>query len=92
MELNTDEIARRGGQVYADANFSVVQCDKCGAQFLYDKDTMILYCDPQNLNSQIVVSSPCPPCPDCGDPDWEFSDCDETSVEIGNWSWALAPG
>jgi hypothetical protein len=90
MDIDIDEIARRGGQVYADANLAVVQCDKCAAQFLHDKDALILYPDPQNLGSQFVVSSPCPPCPQCGDPDWEFYECDETTVQIGDWAWVLA--
>jgi hypothetical protein len=66
MDINTTAIARRGGTVCSDADFVVVQCTKCSAQFLYDEESLILYFDPQNLsrqtlNIQSVSLLPCPP-------------------------------
>ena len=90
MDFNTDEIAKRGAEVFGDANFTIIQCNKCGAQFLYEKDTMTLYPDPQNLSNNLTLGSPPPPCPQCYDADWEFSECDESAIEFGDWGWAVS--
>jgi hypothetical protein len=92
MDINTTAIAERGGLVYSDADFVVVACTKCGTQFLYDEEALILYSDPQDLSRQrlnIRAASPFH-CPHCGDADWDYTNCDsEADVRDGPWGWVL---
>ena len=78
--------------VHADADFVVVVCTKCGAQFLYDEETLVLYPDPADLSrhaANIEASAPFP-CPQCGDADWDFTTCQsEAEVRGGRWGWIL---
>jgi DNA-directed RNA polymerase subunit RPC12/RpoP len=93
MDINDTEIARRGGQVYGDEDFVVVQCTRCSAQFLYDEEILLLYPDPQDLSRQVLnIHSDTPlPCPQCGDEDWDFTNCEsEAEVRGGRWGWILS--
>ena len=92
MDINTTAIAQRGGTVYSDADFVVVQCTKCGAQFLYDEESLILYSDPQDLSRQVLnIQSAGPlPCPQCDEADWDFTNCEsDAEVRGGRWGWIL---
>ncbi|MGV3756194.1 MAG: hypothetical protein ACO1QS_12500 [Verrucomicrobiota bacterium] len=90
MEINRKAIALRGGLDYSDADFSVVQCTHCNAQFLYDEEILTIYFDPQELSKNLLIAQPCSPCPSCGDADWDFIKCDsEKVVRDGRWSWVL---
>jgi hypothetical protein len=92
MDINPTAIAQRGGTVYSDADFVVVQCTKCGAQFLYDEESLILYPNPQDLSRQVLnIQSAAPlPCPQCGDVDWDFTSCEsDAEVRDGRWGWIL---
>jgi len=92
MDINTTAIAERGGLVYSDADFVVVACTKCGAQFLYDEEALVLYVDPLDLSRQTLnIKGPSPfRCPQCGDIDWDFTNCQsDAEVRAGRWAWIL---
>lgn len=92
MKIDTNEIARRGGMVDSDSDFVVVACTKCGAQFLYDEETLAMHVEPQDLSRVIrnLGDRSFPPCPQCGDADWDFANCDsEAAVKAGRWGWIL---
>ena len=92
MNIDTHEIARRGGMVESDNDFVVVACTKCGAQFLYDEETLVMHFDPQDLRRAFlnVDGQSWPSCPQCGDADWDFANVNsEGAVRNGRWGWIL---
>ncbi len=92
MHINIAEIAGRGGIVDSDADFVIVQCTKCRAQFLYDEESLILYFDPEDLSRRVlnIESDSLGACPQCANTEWDFSSCDhETETESGRWGWAV---
>jgi hypothetical protein len=95
MDINIDLIAQRGGLVDSDDDFVVVACTKCGAQFLYNEETLVVYSEPQDLSRRFLnvmppVTPACPRCPDCDDADWDFIYCQsEAEVRRGRWGWIL---
>ena len=91
MNINTHAIAQKGGLVDSDDDFVVVACTKCGTQFLYNEETLLGYYDPEDLKRTFLDTTiDCPPCPSCGDEDWDFTICDsESAVRDGRWAWIL---
>lgn len=92
MDINTAKIAGRGGVVASDADFVVVRCKKCGAQFLYDEESLAFYFDPEDLSRRAlnVGGDSLGRCPECDDRDWDFSKIDsDLEVRCGRWGWVF---
>lgn len=103
VKLNYAEIRRRGAAICSNADLSIVVCNKCAAQFLYDAESLTLWPDPAYLRRTILNVGPVGawpplkatievlgPCPRCNAADWDFTSCDsESEVAGGPWGWAL---
>src|SRR5690349_14653263 len=70
---NHSEIARRGGVVTHDDDFTVVACHTCGTQSLYNEETLQLYVDPLDLSRCFfwIEGEHLPRCRGCGDTEWD---------------------
>jgi hypothetical protein len=77
--------------VLGDSDFVIVECDRCGHQYMYDEECLTLYLDANDLSrTWLNAGSDVPPCLGCGrtDWDWESLDADSPRAVDGPWAWA----
>ena len=93
LEIKERKFVSRGGVLYGDDDFVVVELSCCGTQCLYNEETLQLYLDPRNLKTPhlLIEGEPTPACPGCGATDWEFGDTDLPLDRIrrGAWGWLI---
>lgn len=92
MDINIAEIARRGGVVESDADFVVVRCIQCEAQFLYEEESLVVYFDPDDLSRRVlnIGGDSLSACPECDDRNWDFFNIEsDLEVRCGRWGWVL---
>lgn len=90
---NFTEIEKRGARICGNDDLIFVACTKCGQQYLYNQETLVLYTDPQDLSiSELnIASADSSLCIGCADPNWDFEEIPELKkheVESGLWRWA----
>jgi len=88
MHLNWDAISRRLGQRPHDADFRLMNCDRCGHQYLVDDEILTLYLDPSLREHALMIEGePWPRCRGCGAQDWDLLPAQTATAE---WKWAVA--
>jgi hypothetical protein len=90
MRLDWDAIFDRLGEQPHDADFQLMNCDRCGHQYLVDDEILRLYLDPTlREHALMAVGEPWPRCRGCGALEWDLVPAETATAD---WSWAVKMG
>ena len=90
MQLDWQAIFRRLGQSPHDADFHLMDCDRCGHQYLVDDEILTLYLDPSLREHVLMIEGePWPRCRGCGAAEWDLVPAESANAD---WSWAVKTG
>ena len=88
MRLNWKAIFDRLGEQPHDADFQLMNCDRCGHQYLVDNEVLTLYLDPTLREHALnIESKPWPRCRGCSAADWNLLPAEAAAPQ---WAWAVA--
>ena len=89
MQLNWDANFSRLEQAPHDADFLLMNCDRCGHQYLVDDEILTLYLDPTLRERALMIQGgPWPRCRGCGAENWDLVSAESATPA---WKWAVKP-
>ena len=87
MRIDGNAIFNRLGERPRDADFRLMNCDRCGHQYLVDDEILRLYLDATlREHALMAVGEPWPRCRGCGAAEWDLVPAETVAAD---WSWAV---
>ena len=93
VRVDSELVARRGGNVCGADRFSVEACGHCHGHYLFNAELNDVYFDPEDLGRRYfrLECISLPPCRYCGALQWDFAaePPAQNEVQSGPWRWVL---
>jgi hypothetical protein len=94
ISFDSELLATAGANLCGEDDFSVLCCEACDGQYLFNRELNDIYYQPDNLNRHFFLLSgvSMPPCRYCGKVGWqnETWQADTASIQVGPWAIYLS--